>query len=87
MMSNKVSIPLTNYEYEVLKNNYIISACCKMQLNTVTVSESGAELLLTQNELKKLIGYVAAEANHARKKSEQEDLNSICDYLESIDHS
>jgi len=58
-----------------------------MQLNTVTLSESGAELLLTQNELKKLIGYVAAEANHARKKSEQEDLNSICDYLESIDHS
>jgi hypothetical protein len=58
-----------------------------MQLNTVTVSESGAELLLTQNELKKLIGYVVAEANHARKKSEQEDLNSICDYLESIDHS
>jgi hypothetical protein len=67
-MSNKVSIPLTNYEYEVLKNNYIISACCKMQLNAVTLSESGAELLLPQNELKKLIGYVLLKQTLLVKK-------------------
>lgn len=84
-MSIKVSIPLTNYEYDVLKNNYIISACCKRQLNTVTLSESGAELLLTPQELKDLIGYVAAEANHALTKRNQKDLNSICDYLECFD--
>ena len=84
-MSNKVSIPLTNYEYDVLKNNYIISACCKRQLNTVTINKSGTELFLTLNELKELIGYVAAEANHARTIGEQEDLNSIYDSLDSMD--
>jgi hypothetical protein len=86
MLSNKVSVPLTNDEYDVLKNNYIISACCKRQLNTVTISKSGVELLLTPQELEDLIGYVAAEANHAHTKRNQKDLNSICDYLESIDH-
>ncbi|PKO04594.1 MAG: hypothetical protein CVU41_16255 [Chloroflexi bacterium HGW-Chloroflexi-3] len=85
-MSNKVSVPLTNNEYNVLKNNYIISACCKRQLNTVTLSKSGAELLLTLNELKELIGYIATEANHALTKRKKEELNSICDYLESIDN-
>lgn len=86
MVSNKVSVPITNYEYDVLKNNSIISACCKRQLNTVRISNSGVELLLTPQELEELIGYVAAEANHAQTKRNQKDLNSLCDYLESIDH-
>lgn len=85
MMSNTISIPLTNYEYSILKDNYLISACCSRQLNTVTINKSGVELLLTPKELEDLIGYVAAEANHARTKRSQKELNSICDYLECFD--
>lgn len=85
-MSNTISIPLTNYEYSVLKNNYIISACCSRQLNTVVINKSGAELLLTPKDLEELIGFVAAEANHATTKRNQQDLNSLCDYLEYLEH-
>jgi hypothetical protein len=85
MNSDKYSIELTEYEFDVLKNNHLISSVCTSQLNSPTKVEEGVALSLTLPELTDLIGYVAAEANHARKKRESEDLNTICDYLESLE--
>ncbi|MBF0205069.1 MAG: hypothetical protein HQK67_12375 [Desulfamplus sp.] len=42
---------------------------------------------MTLEQLTDLIGYVAAEANHTRSKRLQEDLNEICDCLESTEQS
>jgi hypothetical protein len=85
MNADKYSIELTEYEYDVLKNNSLISIVCTSQLNSPIKVEEGIALSLTLPELSDLIGYVAAEANHARKKREREDLNTICDYLESLE--
>jgi hypothetical protein len=78
-------IELTEFEYDVLKNNHLISTVCARQLNSPSKVENGVALSLTLPELTDLIGYLAAEANHARKKREREDLNTICDYLESLE--
>jgi hypothetical protein len=41
---------------------------------------------MTYSELKDLIGYVAAEANHAKTRWQNDDFNQICDYLESVEY-
>ena len=86
MKTDKISIALTEYEYSVLKNNALISLCCKQQLTTATNNKEGVSLSLTYSELEDLIGFVAAESNHARTRRKQEDLGSICDYLESFEN-
>ena len=63
----------------------MISRLCTSRLNSPIKVEEGSARSLTLPELTDLIGYVAAEANHARKKRESEDLNTICDYLESLE--
>ncbi len=85
MNTDRHTIELSEYEYDVLKNNSMISSACTRQLNSATTVEEGIDLSLTLAELTDLIGFVAAEANHARRKSDREDLNSICDYLEELE--
>jgi hypothetical protein len=85
MNTDQYTVELSEYEYAVLKNNHLISSVCTNQLNSTTKVEEGIDLSLTLAELSELIGFVAAEANHARKKREREDLNSICDYLEELE--
>jgi len=75
------------YEYEVLNKNYIISKICSRQLKSAIEHEDEVELLMTLSELVDLIGYVAAEANHARSKKQSQDLNLICDILEGAERN
>ena len=76
-------VSLTEYEYEVLKNNSMISQLCKKQLKSRRKNGDEIELSMTMGELEDLIGHVAAEANHTRSKRQAEDLGGICDYLET----
>ena len=85
MSASKHSVFITAYEYDVLNKNYIISRTCARQLKSAIEHDDEIELLLTLSELTDLIGYVAAEANHARSKRQSEDLNSICDNLEATE--
>ncbi len=85
MNTDQHTIELSEYEYDILKNNSMISSICTSQLNSPTKVEEGVDLSLTLAELTELIGFVAAEANHARTKRQREDLNSICDYLEELE--
>lgn len=87
MNTDKYSLVLTAYEYSVLRKNYIISTLCEKQLATATKRQDEVELSLTFGELEELIGFVAAESNHARTNRQREDLGTICDYLESIEQA
>ena len=86
MNTNKYTVELTPYEYDLLKKNTLISAICQKQLGAATTHEQDGEeiieLSLTLAELEELTGYVAAESNHARTERQREDLGAICDYLE-----
>jgi hypothetical protein len=84
-MNAEYSIVLTAYQYNVLKKNPLISTACTTALNSATKHPEGVELLLTLISLTDLIGFVAAEANHAKTLKQSYDLNEICDYLEELE--
>ena len=82
--AEKHSIILTEYEYELLTKNSLISRACSSLLKPAAKHSEGIELSLTLMGLEELTGYVAAESNHAKSKRQSEDLGSVCDYLESL---
>lgn len=90
MDKTKHSVLLWEYDFEVLKENRMISSICESQLDSATTKcidgEKVVELTLTMVELEELTGYVAAEANHAKSKRVANDLNEICDNLEGRLH-
>ena len=71
-----------NYDYNILKNNSMITICCESFLRKVQKQGNRVELLLTEFELKELAGFVAAEANHATSKNKEQELQKIYDQLE-----
>ena len=88
MAPNKYAISLTPYEYSVLKENDMISMICDKQLRSATTyknddGEEEVELSMTLAECDELLGYIAAEANHARTRRQREDLDALCDYFEA----
>ncbi len=86
MKTDNHSLMITNYDYRVLENNFLISTVCARQLGSAHERGDEVELTMTYSELKDLIGYVAAEANHAKTRRQSDDLNQICDYLESVEY-
>jgi hypothetical protein len=86
MKMDKHSLMITDYEYRVLMNNFLISSVCARQLGSAHERGDEVEQAMTLSELKDFIGYVAAEANHAKTRRQSDDLNQICDYLESVEY-
>jgi hypothetical protein len=86
MKTDKHSLSITADEYNVLTNNYLISTVCARQLGSGHEHGDEVELTMTYSELKDLIGYVAAGANHAKTRRKSDDLNQICNYLESVEY-
>ena len=84
MDKEKILAVLTPYDFSILSKNSLISLICGRQLKTAKKRQEEVELSLTVRELEELIGYVAAECNHARTERQREDLGQICDYLESF---
>jgi hypothetical protein len=74
LVMNQYSIFISAYEYDVLNKNSIISLTCKRQLRSAIEHNDEVELLMAFREFQELIGYVAAEANHARSKKKEPGL-------------
>lgn len=87
MKTDQHSLSITTYEYKVLMKNPLISALFARQLRSANERGDEVELTMTLRELKDFIGYVAAEANHAKTRKQSDDLNQICDYLEAVEHT
>jgi hypothetical protein len=60
----------------------MIFMMCERYFKSARHHDNMVELSLTLRELEDLTGYVAAESNHARSRSKQNELGAICDYLE-----
>lgn len=86
MKTDKYSLSITAYEYNVLMKNSLISTIFAKQMGSAIERGDEVELTMTLSELKDFIGYVAAEANHAKTRKQSDDLNQICDYLEAVEH-
>lgn len=87
MKADKYSLSITAYEYNVLMKNPLISTIFAKQMGSVNERGDEVELTMTLSELKDFIGYVAAEANHDKTRKQSDDLNQICDYLETVEHT
>ena len=83
MNINTYSVFISAYEYDILSRNKLISMTCKNQLKSAIEHGDEIELIMKLRELSELIGFVAAEANHARSNQQSQILNEICDVLES----
>jgi|WetSurMetagenome_2_1015567.scaffolds.fasta_scaffold23074_1 hypothetical protein len=87
MKTDKHSLFITADKFSVLMNNSLISTIFAKLMETANEGEDEVELAMTMSELKDFIGYVAAEANHAKTRKQSDDLNEICDYLETVEHT
>lgn len=87
MKTDKYSLAITAYEYNVLMKNSLISTTFAKQMESANERGGEVELTMTLRELKDFIGYVAAEANHAKTRKQSDDLNQIYDYLEEVEHT
>jgi hypothetical protein len=87
MKTDKHSLSITAHEYNVLMKNSLISTIFAKQMGSAIERGDEVELTMTLSELKDFIGYVAAEANHAKTRKQSDDLNQICDYLEAVEHA
>ena len=56
---------------------------CGSFLRNVKMNGNEGKLLVTEYELKELIGFVAAEANHAASEKKEKEFNRLFEYLES----
>ena len=82
MKQKRYPLILKSCDYNILKNNSMITTCCGSFLRKVQRQGDRVELLLTEFELKELTGFVAGEANHAISKDKEQALNKIYDQLE-----
>jgi hypothetical protein len=83
MKTEYYSCLLNQYDYNLLKNNIVISTCCGSFLKKFKIKGDQVKLLLTKYQLNDLTGFVAAEANHASSKREEQELSDIFEILES----
>lgn len=81
------TIILDSFDYSILRNNAMIMMACGSFLRKVKMKDNQGKLSVTEYELKELIGFVAAEANHAPSKRKEQELDGIFEQLEAALYS
>ncbi len=81
--TKRVKIELYHIEFEALKANSMISSICGKFLASAEMQGDYIMLDLSIHEANELVGWVAAEANHAESEEESDLLNSACDAIEA----
>lgn len=71
-------------EYATLIENRMIASACDALLSSPRRRSGYLVLRLTEAQLEDLAGWVAAEANHAKTRNQEEALGDVCDQLESV---
>lgn len=69
------------YEYNSLIGNEMIKTICGDMLVSPRKRGGSIVLRLTEEDLEELVGFVAAEANHAKTREEEEALGDVFDNL------
>ena len=79
-----ISVALTKAEFALLQKHGFPG--CEDLLESASATEDGVEIAGTSLELEALLGWVAGEANHSRKKRRKratEAFDSIADKLDA----
>ncbi len=70
-------------EYESLVANPMIASMCDGMLRPARKRSGYMVLRLTEAQIEDLTGWVAAEANHAKTREEEEAIGEVCEHLEA----
>jgi len=79
----KYEVELQPDEYQTMIRNRMIASMCDDMLASPRKRSGSLILHLTERQLEDLTGWVAAEANHAKTREEEEALGDVCEHLES----
>ena len=79
----KHTLELQPNEYETLISNSMIVSACGDLLRSARERSGYVVLRLTEAQIEDLTGWVAAEANHAKTRDEEEALGEVGEYLEA----
>jgi hypothetical protein len=80
----KHSVELGPDEYDTLMRNPMIASLCDDLLASPRKRSGYLVLRLTAGQLEYLTGFVAAEANHAKTRAEEDSLGDVCEHLEGV---
>jgi len=76
-------ITLNAYQYKILTNNVMIAVCCEDAVRKAEIKGDEVKILLSRSNLEELIGSVAAEANHAKSRKKEDELDYLYEILGS----
>ena len=79
----KHTLELRPDEYESLVANPMIASTCDEMLRSARKRSGYMVLRLTEAQIEDLTGWVAAEANHAKTREDEEAIGEVCEHLEA----
>jgi hypothetical protein len=82
--SAKVSVPLNRRERELILEHTFADDELTVRLRTAPTSNKTAVYAFTLDDMEELMGYVAAEANHAKDKKLQKELDRLFARMEEV---
>lgn len=82
--SKKYDVELMFDQYDALMRNSLILSICGDMLKSRRKRQDCFVLRLTRAELEELTGFVAAEANHADTRYEEQALGDLYEHLEAV---
>jgi hypothetical protein len=83
----KVPLTLSHREHELILNHTLADEELTAPLRAVPISNKASVYSFTLDDLEELVGYVAAEANHAKDKKLQKELDRLFARMETVPES
>ncbi len=79
-----LDVVLSQEAVRQLQKTLIFSPEAEALVYSAIVTETGALLRATGEEMDDLLGYIAAEANHEKNRQRRKVLNTVCDRIEAL---
>jgi hypothetical protein len=83
-MADKVKIKLSSREKNLILELTVVDDALIEQLDTAQPENGFVQVALSYDELDNLLGQIAADANHAKTRYREKDLNALYARLQDI---
>jgi len=84
-MIEKYPVELNDHECDLILKNSVVSSQLKATLVRMSNKKGIHTIQMSLHEISDLVGWMAAESNHAKNRWEAEELGELCDHFESIE--
>jgi len=84
-MTEKYPVELDDYECKLILENAIVYDQLKSTIARMANKSGFHKIHMALHEVTDLIGWLAGEANHAQDSKLADELNELCDRLETVE--